>query len=74
MSAHSAVSEIIDPVFLKASPICSFSMTENECFGLVFTKTGSINSGTGVYTATLLVIVNVMRGSGRASPTLNSQG
>jgi hypothetical protein len=41
------VSEIIDPVFVKASPICSFSMTENDCFGLVFTKTGSINSGTG---------------------------
>ncbi len=28
----------------------------------------------GAYTATLLVMVNVMRGGGRASPTLTSQG
>ncbi len=35
--------EIIDPV------IRSFCMTENERFGLVFVKTGSINSGTGVW-------------------------
>ncbi len=31
--------EIIDPVFAKTSPKRSFSMTENERFGLVFTKT-----------------------------------
>ncbi len=43
----SLVPEIIDPVFVKASPIRSFSMTENERFELVFTKTGSLNSGTG---------------------------
>ncbi len=42
------VSEIIDPVFTKTSPKRSFCMTENERFGLVFTKTGSINSGTGL--------------------------
>ncbi len=41
--------EIIDPVFTKTSPKRSFCMTENERFGLVFTKTGSINSGTGRY-------------------------
>ncbi len=41
------VPEIIDPVFAKTSPKRSFCMTENERFGLVFTKTGSINSGTG---------------------------
>jgi hypothetical protein len=38
------VPEIIDPVFAKTSPNCSFSVIENERFGLVFTKTGSINS------------------------------
>jgi hypothetical protein len=40
------VPEIIDPVFTKTSPKRSLCMTENERFGLVFTKTGSINSGT----------------------------
>ncbi len=39
--------EFIDPAFAKTSPKRSFSMTENERFGLVFTKTGFINSGTG---------------------------
>jgi hypothetical protein len=42
------VPEIIDPVFAKTSPERSFCMTENEHFGLVFVKTGSINSGTEV--------------------------
>jgi hypothetical protein len=41
------VPEIIDPVFVKTSPKRSFCMTENKRFGLVFVKTGSINSGTG---------------------------
>ncbi len=41
------VPEIIDPVFAKTSPKRSFCVTENERFGLVFVKTGSINSGTG---------------------------
>ncbi len=40
--------EIIDPVFAKTSWKRSFSMTENERFGLVFVKTGAINSGTGL--------------------------
>jgi hypothetical protein len=40
------VPEFIDPVFVKTSPKRSFSMTENEQFGLVFAKTGSIISGT----------------------------
>jgi hypothetical protein len=40
------VPKIIDPVFAKTSPNRSFCMTENERFGLVFVKTGSINSGT----------------------------
>jgi hypothetical protein len=33
------VPEIIDPVFAKTSPKRSFSITEYERFGLVFTKT-----------------------------------
>ncbi len=40
------VPEIIDPVFAITSLKRSFCMTENERFGLVFKKTGSINSGT----------------------------
>ncbi len=39
--------EIIDPVFAKTSPKRSFSVIENERFGVVFAKTGAINSGTG---------------------------
>jgi hypothetical protein len=42
------VPEFLDPVVLKTSPKCSFSVIENERFGLVFAKTGSINSATGV--------------------------
>jgi hypothetical protein len=43
------VPEIIDPVFAKTSPKRSFCMTENERFGLVFVKTGSINSGADIF-------------------------
>ncbi len=39
--------EFIDPVFAKTSPKRSFSLIENKRSGLVFEKTGSINSGTG---------------------------
>jgi hypothetical protein len=38
--------QFIDPVFVKTSPKHSFSITENDHFGLDFAKTGSINSGT----------------------------
>ncbi len=41
-----AMPEFIDPVFARTSLKRSFSMSENERFGLVFAKTGSINSGT----------------------------
>ncbi len=41
------VPEIIDPVFAKTSQYARFLLSENERFGLVFVKTGSINSGTG---------------------------
>ena len=40
--------EIIDPVFAKTSQNARFLLSENERFGLVFVKTGSINSGTGM--------------------------
>ncbi len=40
--------EFIDPVFGKTRPKRSFSVMQNEHFGLVFAKTGSINSGTVV--------------------------
>jgi hypothetical protein len=42
-----AVPEIIDPVFPKTSQNARFLLGENERFGLVLVKTGSINSGTG---------------------------
>jgi hypothetical protein len=42
----SPVPGFIDLVFTKTSPKRWFSITENERFGLVFVKTGSINSGT----------------------------
>jgi hypothetical protein len=45
---QTSVPEFIDPIFAKTSPKRSFPMTENERFGLVFAKTGSINSGTVV--------------------------
>ncbi len=49
-----AVAEFTDPVFAKTSPKRSFSVIENQRFGLVFAKTGSINSGTGaLYFCTL---------------------
>ncbi len=40
------VPEIIDPVFAKTSQNARFLLSENERLGLVFVKTGSINSGT----------------------------
>jgi hypothetical protein len=45
-SASRSVPEFIDPVFAKTSPKRWFSVIENERFGLVFAKTGSIISGT----------------------------
>jgi hypothetical protein len=42
------VPEIIDPVFAKTSQNARFLLSENERFGLVFVKTGSINSGKDV--------------------------
>jgi hypothetical protein len=42
------VPKIIDPVFAKTSQNARFLLSENERFGLVFGKAGSINSGTGL--------------------------
>ncbi len=44
---NSPVPEFIDPVFVKTSRKRSVLVIENERFGLVFAKTGSINSATG---------------------------
>ncbi len=41
------VPEFIDTVFVKTSPKHSFSIVENQCFVLVYAKTGSINLGNG---------------------------
>ncbi len=46
--------EFIDPVLAKTSPKSSFSMSENERFGLVFAKTRSIHSGTDLFQNKLL--------------------
>jgi hypothetical protein len=46
--------EFIDQVFAKASPKRSFSVVENERFGL-FRGNGSINSGTVVFGFTELL-------------------
>jgi hypothetical protein len=51
------VPEIIDPVFAKTSQNARFLLSENERFGLVFVKTGSINSGTGVEVKTTVAAV-----------------
>ncbi len=50
ISGLALVPEFIDPVFAKTSPKRSFIIIKNdERFGLVYAKTGSINSGTGEY-------------------------
>ncbi len=51
------VPEFIDPVFTKTSPKRSFSVIQNERFGLVFAKTGSTILGTVLYT-TLYYTIN----------------
>jgi hypothetical protein len=54
------VPEIIDPVFAKTSQNARFLLSENERFGLVFVKTGSINSGTEHWSAALSLISNAL--------------
>ena len=48
VSSDTSVPEIIVPVLAKTSQNARFLLSENERFGLVFVKTGSINSGTGI--------------------------
>jgi hypothetical protein len=57
------VPKFLDPVFVKTSPKRSFSVIQNERFGLVFAKTGSRISGTGFGTedAPLFVLEQRMR-------------
>ncbi len=43
MELTTSVPEIIDPVFAKTSQNARFLLSENERFGIVFVKTGSIN-------------------------------
>ncbi len=45
--------EFIDPVFTKTSPKRSFSINRKRAFWLVFAKTGSIISGTGLIETTV---------------------
>ncbi len=47
MAVRNTCARIYRPGFAKTSPKRSFSVIENEHFGLVFVKTGPINSGTG---------------------------
>ncbi len=54
------VPEFTDPVF------AGFYMTENERFGLVFAKTGSINSGTSL----LMAPAKSLQSYGQASDTV----
>jgi hypothetical protein len=55
------VPEIIDPVFAKTSQNARFLLSENERFGLVFVKTGSINSGTVQYDVNQRVLNDLKR-------------
>ncbi len=68
LTINAPVPEIIDPVFAKTSQNARFLLGENERFGLVFVKTGSINSGT-IYTAPSVMLLiraaSITRASGR---------
>jgi hypothetical protein len=57
---NSRMPEFIDPIFAKECSKHSFSMTENERFGLVFAKTGSINSGTELFSSTTFRVLNFL--------------
>jgi hypothetical protein len=59
MLGYDAVPQIIDPVFAKTSQNARFLLSENERFGLVFVKTGSINSGTGPWRSRFIFNLNM---------------
>jgi hypothetical protein len=48
MRVENSMAEFIDPALAKTSLKLSFSLIENERFGLGFAKTGSRNSGTSL--------------------------
>jgi hypothetical protein len=58
------VPEIIDPVFAKTNQNARFLLSENERFGLVFVKTGSINSGTVVSASATEPCCNIPKSDG----------
>ena len=60
---NSTVPEFMNPVFAKTSPKRSFSVIENERFGLVFAKTWSINSGTELVTLLYIYLYFVLLSS-----------
>jgi hypothetical protein len=51
------VPKFIDPDFAKTRQNRSFSVIENKRFGLVFAKTGSINSGTGKFSSVKFIFL-----------------
>jgi hypothetical protein len=62
---RSPMPEIIDSVFAKTSQNARFLLSENERFGLVFVKTGSINSGTVMLMHRDVVQIHRMKDSRR---------
>ncbi len=61
--------EFIDPVFTKTSPKRSFSVIQNERFGLVFAKTVSIISGTDLVLPLLLLVIVTELSLSKTFPT-----
>ncbi len=51
--------EIIDPVFAKTSQYARGLLSEKERFGLVFVKTGSINSDTELLLSYIKAVLHV---------------
>ncbi len=60
--------EFIDPVFAKTSQNARFLLSENERFGLVFVKTGSMNSDTGNRVVISVVVISGWWGGGGVTP------
>jgi hypothetical protein len=69
------VPEIIDPVFVKTSQNDRFLLSENERFGLVFVKTGSINSGNAetIKSHTFLFHINVENNENETSNNIKKK-
>ncbi len=67
---RSTVPEFIDPIFVKTSRKRSFSVIQNERFGLVFVKTGSIISGTVRYLLRTISVFTRMSAAPRMCVTI----